>query len=494
MLGNDVKTKTRLCLVALGGVFCLPATASAIDASTALDEVRSILRDRGAAAAATRESELSTALRVLALRSDALSPAARREADRYLARPSGPIGDSGANQRYPEGEEAERSPACAERVCVHWAGRGEHAPRADDQNGVADGDGIPDYVEQVLDSIRRTVLIEHRQLRWARPRNDGKLGEPAKGKSNRGDIYLLNLGSRVAGFAAADPGGKGRRRSGWVAIDNDFSEQGSRYLPLLQVTIAHEYNHLLQYGYDIGQETWLYESVATWMEDRVYPEANLYIGFVSDFARVPEAPLDSRSRMYGAATFQQFFAAQAGPRLLLDVWERGRKFSGRGRTYRAIDAALRPAGLGLEPLFGRFAAASAAWRDHPAFPDGPLLPRVKRTAPVRPGGEGRLVTLDRMSYAVSAIVGERPPAGLQIRVKGPRNVRGYAGLVVQRGGVFHLDTAEKLRRGAKTLALRRPAGVEQVEVVVVDTDARRERNHPSRRFVGDDRRFTITVK
>ncbi|HET8864000.1 MAG TPA: hypothetical protein VFM94_12225, partial [Solirubrobacterales bacterium] len=43
--------------------------------------------------------------------------------------------------------EAPRSPVCAGGFCVHWVSEGIDAPELVDQNGLSDGDGVPDYVE-----------------------------------------------------------------------------------------------------------------------------------------------------------------------------------------------------------------------------------------------------------------------------------------------------------------------------------------------------------
>ena len=56
-------------------------------------------------------------------------------------------------------------------------------------------------------------------------------------------------------------------------IDNDYAPlqfPGTTPLTDLEVTLAHEYNHVLQFGYDAFQDTWFVESTATWMEDQVY--------------------------------------------------------------------------------------------------------------------------------------------------------------------------------------------------------------------------------
>ncbi len=47
-----------------------------------------------------------------------------------------------------------------------------------------------------------------------------------------------------------------------------------------EVTFAHEYNHILQFGYDAYQDPWFAEASATWMEDQVYNGINDYLRYV----------------------------------------------------------------------------------------------------------------------------------------------------------------------------------------------------------------------
>ena len=59
-------------------------------------------------------------------------------------------------------------------------------------------------------------------------------------------------------------------------LDNDYDpSQFPGYtdpLAPMQVTAAHEYNHVLQYDYDAFQDTWMFESTATWAEEKVFDD------------------------------------------------------------------------------------------------------------------------------------------------------------------------------------------------------------------------------
>ena len=60
--------------------------------------------------------------------------------------------------------------------------------------------------------------------------------------------------------------------------------------------MAHEYNHVLQFAYDSQQDTWMFESTATWMENVVYPDIDDYIGYLPFYASAVKVPLTGTPR------------------------------------------------------------------------------------------------------------------------------------------------------------------------------------------------------
>ena len=57
----------------------------------------------------------------------------------------------------------------------------------------------------------------------------------------------------------------------------------------LRTTIAHEFNHVLQFTYRAIYESWASEATASWMELKVFPEDNSPIG-LTQFARETTLP------------------------------------------------------------------------------------------------------------------------------------------------------------------------------------------------------------
>ena len=64
--------------------------------------------------------------------------------------------------------------------------------------------------------------------------------------------------------------------SAYCVLDNDYSStqfpNPTTPLENLQVTAAHEYFHAVQFAYDIGEDAWLMEATATWVEDEVFDD------------------------------------------------------------------------------------------------------------------------------------------------------------------------------------------------------------------------------
>ena len=133
--------------------------------------------------------------------------------------------------------------------------------------------------------------VENGRLGWREPRSDGRQG----GRNGKTDVYLSQIGGELFGYAAPDRGQATkqhripRRLHGYLVLDNDYSAfefPGTKALADLQVTFAHEYNHILQFGYDAYQDPWFAEATSTWMEDQVYNGINDYLRYVRRWVKL----------------------------------------------------------------------------------------------------------------------------------------------------------------------------------------------------------------
>lgn len=374
--------------------------------------------------------------------------------------------------------EAPASPACSRHFCVHWVAEGLDAPSLADR----DGDGVPDFVERVLRVAERVHATENGKQGWREPRSDGRKG----GRRGKTDVYLSQIGGELFGYAAPDLGQATRqhriprRLHGYLVLDNDYSPfefPGTSPLEDLQVTFAHEYNHILQFGYDAYQDPWFAEASATWMEDQVYNRINDYLRYVRRWVRLWETPLTANSiKEYGSAVWNQWLARRYGPEILRRAWAGAIDAKPGGFSAASYERAIRSSGRSsLSRDFTRFAAAVAEWRTGQGFRESRLFPDARRQGHLPSAGPGLTRLLNHTTFQLLRVTPRRGRA-IVVRLNAPRGTA--AGLVLvgrigsERGGRAAYRIA--FRRGGGRLAVRlpRPERFQRITAVVVNADAR----------------------
>jgi hypothetical protein len=374
--------------------------------------------------------------------------------------------------------EAPRSPACSRHFCVHWVKEGLNAPNLSDR----DRDQIPDFVERVLRVAERVHKIENEELGWREPKSDGRQG----GRNGKTDVYLSQIGGELFGYAAPDrgqvpEGGRiPRRLHGYLVLDNDYSAfefPGTSPLGDLQVTFAHEYNHILQFGYDAYQDPWFAEASATWMEDQVYNGINDYLRYVRRWVRLWETPLTTNSiKEYGSAVWNQWLARRYGPEIVRKAWAGAIDAKPGGFSVGSYERALRSSGpseVGRD--FTRFTAAVAEWRTGKFFRESELFPDAPR--------QGRLplkgASLTRMlNHTTFQLLRVQAAAGraVVVQLRAPRGTAAGLALVgrigSERGGRPLVRVAYSGGGGSLAVRLPRPGRFSRITAVVVNADAR----------------------
>ena len=465
-------------LLAVGGSTAASASQSS---SSARENAREALRrathlldapkDRDLSLSAPRDA--TTTLLSLSRSFSSLAPPERRRARALLARPTDNPDPDGSQYTAPE-----QTPLCSTHFCVHYVGSGADAPDPADPNA----NGVPDYVEQVSSVAETVYTVENGTLGWQAPRPDG-----VRGGDPRVDIYLVNLPGGLFGYAATDLGQKGRSQYGYLVVDDDYSVidfPGTVPLADLQVTLAHEYNHVLQFGYDIGQDLWFYEASATWIEDYVYPDLNDYLRYIKRWAFRSKVPITKENiKIYGTAVLNHWLAGRYGPAVVRMAWERAASVKPAGFSVDAytagIKTAARRAGRGaggkdLAREFARFAFATAEWQTPGAFPygDAPLWDDVKRRGKLR---AGRFL-VRRLSHTGYMIFDVRPRQVPKIRLLGGarRGTRAAFGLVCREGPVATGKVRTKMRitkrGGVRGVTLRNPSRCDRISAVLVNAD------------------------
>ena len=494
---------TRLLAAATVAVAVAPPAAGAAGvpagsqatATQALEEVRAVL-DANLGAPVPGSRDLTIALRDLALAVPKLEGRERRVAVRILARPTDNPDPNRDSWTVPE-----QPPHCSAHFCVHYVASTADAPSLADGNG----NGVPDYVETISAAAEHSFNVQNGALGWPAARQDGGLGG-----NGLTDIYIANVGDeRIFGYASPDPPPVqrcARRCFSYLVLDNDYSPAEFGYpdpsIPL-RVTMAHEYNHVLQFGIDAVQDVWLFESTAVWAEEKTFPDGNDYLNYLPKFAATSAVPITNGKgggglRVYGLGTFQHWLEGNYGPSVVLGSWLNSTRTRPKDYAIASVDRAIRErGGKGFATEFSKFAAASAEWRSAGGFPDAGVYPDVARKGKLRRGKRPRRLVLDHTSYKLLKVAPSRR-GRVKLRVKAERGVRAGIALVGRDDDTGAVKRKVKvLRKGGRgAVKLKAPDRFERITAVVVNADGRVKGFDPRRRdwvYTRNNVRFRASV-
>lgn len=163
--------------------------------------------------------------------------------------------------------------------------------------------GFPDYVEDVGEALENSYSVEIEELDFPEP-------QKAAGES-RYIVYLGDLidAASTYGFAVPFPYTDDPvfPSASELFLDHDFYDE----LDDMKVTAAHEFFHAMQFGTPmiVDFSDWIWESTATWSEDKVYPDINQYTEYLNgSMGRFdyPESSLDAADQEYGNAIFFKY--------------------------------------------------------------------------------------------------------------------------------------------------------------------------------------------
>lgn len=327
----------------------------------------------------------------------------RRAARRILARPTDGAGDDqGDGYLVP----AERT--CRNHICMHWV------------TSTADAPPSRAWVDTNLGLMNKVWRTEVRRLGYRPPVRDGN-----RGGNDKLDVYLKELGSRgLYGYCVPEERVPDRKwlASGYCVLDNDFAraQYGAPPRQSLRVTAAHEFFHAVQFAYDYGEDPWLMEASATWMEERVADDVNdnrqyLPYGQLGS----PGRPLDRFDQQgfnqYGNWLFFEYLSHRFGNGVVRSIWTRAGAYPGAGHQYSttAVKGVLRKYG-GFPDVYRSFAAANVlpgrTYEEGGAWAGSPATQRW-RLSTDRPRHGADL----RINHLASRNVVVRPDAALKDR-------------------------------------------------------------------------------
>ncbi len=203
-----------------------------------------------------------------------------------------------------------------------------------------------------------------------------------------------------------------------LVIDNDFRGMGKEAPPesLMRATATHEFNHIVQYGYDsLEGLNWLYESTASWIETATAGDDQDATGYVeTDFA-APQLcwTTTASGHNYGQWTLLQSLADVHGERIVVRLWENSVAYDG----FETMEQTLAGVGTTIPDALQR-------WRVQNFARDYDLAPHFARA--VRLSG-----TISRNgSWSSRGRVEQLGAHYMALRVRGPRTytLRGDASL------------------------------------------------------------------
>ena len=374
--------------------------------------------------------------------------------------------------------EAPRSPACGAHFCVHWVNRTLDKPSLKDSNG----DGIPDYVEKVLAVAEHVHTVENEELGWREPVSDGGLG----GGRGLTDIYLTEIGSNIFGYTAPDPKQASaenpvpRHLHAYMVLDNDYSPfefPDTSATNDLEVTVAHEYNHVLQFGYDAFQDPWFAESSAVWMEDQVYGEVNDYVHYLGRWVKRFDTPLTANTiKEYGSAVWNDWLSNRYGPDFVRQAWEGAIESKPGGFAVNVYEAAIKadgPSDFGHD--FTNFAADVAEWRTGKGFSESAGYPDMPRRGRLEPGAAPLHRALDHTTFELIEVP-VHGGHGVSVEVSAPPGVASGLALVGRVGGEKQGTTTGDVDYSAKGGKLRvrldDPGRFKRVTAIVVNAETK----------------------
>jgi hypothetical protein len=211
----------------------------------------------------------------------------------------------------------------------------------------------PEYLAAVAEALELAWQVQVVQLGWSPPPPDDGVGG-----NDLYDVFLKDLTREealgitspeaIVGDNPATPDVVERyAATSYLMIENDFDgyeiREGTSILGLMRATVAHEFNHAIQFAYDYADaHDWIYEATAVWMETVVAGEDQDATGYVSATFDYPEACFGSvtnagdSARHYGEWLFIEHLAQHYGADFVRRLWEVSMELEG----FAVLEAAL----------------------------------------------------------------------------------------------------------------------------------------------------------
>ena len=228
----------------------------------------------------------------------------------------------------------------------------------------ADGDGVPDYVENMATEFENVYKVEITDMGYNAPPKDS--GDAAHGGNDKFDVYIYKLDAGVYGWCASEDtvgaaGDTSNEKTSYMAMRNDYTGFSGTATQNIQVTAAHEFHHATQFGYNFNADTWYMEATSTWMEDQVYDAVDDNLQYLNgtdadDFFYHPEISLDTATdHWYGTWIWNEFLETKWDQATIKANWDNLDE-AGKNNAADANVTTLVAKGSSLKDAFTAFVA------------------------------------------------------------------------------------------------------------------------------------------
>lgn len=240
---------------------------------------------------------------------------------------------------YPVAAEAE-----AERTetSEHFSATWINDPSSPDAPALRDRnrDGIPDSIQTLLGAFETARAFLLNDLGYRPPPTSGP-------------YRLYVVGREGPAVTKPAPGGSGASRPSFTVIPRAAFQA---YSPSeFRVLAAHEYFHAVQNGYAAGEEHWISEASAVWVQDVFDDRLDSNHWLLPSFVPQPRTTLTDidGDHEYGAFLFIQFLVeryAGGNPDLVRELWEHMATTDALG----AVEAVLSRRGVSFADAWAEF--------------------------------------------------------------------------------------------------------------------------------------------
>ncbi len=274
---------------------------------------------------------------------------------------------------------------------IHYNTNGEHAVNTTDTNS----NGIPDYIDNMASVFTFVYNQQINIMGFNRPPSDQISSGDGFGGSDHYDIYLSrSLGPSFYGMTVGENYAQGNGDnensitqelvaftsyihmcSDYQGIVDYFSNKPygpKTELEAIKVTVAHEFFHAVQYGYDGWEMPWLLESTAVQMEEELFDDINDCYQYLNTWFQYPHESLDKTggAHWYGSYIYFHYISEHLGGHQTIKlIIEEGVSTNSADGDYshQAIDDALASVSSSFSDALNGMAIANKILSPSPGF-------------------------------------------------------------------------------------------------------------------------------